>query len=80
MATIKGNSYSSPKNINLKDGILRFDTTYSSNPLSLDTAGAGLYVNDSSQLCFWDGSSESVLGTTGSLVNYSLNDALIYSS
>lgn len=37
--TIAGRTYSTPKNINLKDGILRFDVSKSSNPLSNDSKG-----------------------------------------
>lgn len=75
MATIKGNNYSSPKNINLKGGILRFDATKSSNPLTNDSTGYGLYINSSGQLIFWNGTSTTILGSAGSLANFSLNDA-----
>jgi len=75
MSTIKGRTYSSPKNINLRQGIVRFDKEWSSNPLSLDSNGYGLYINSSDQLVYWDGSSTSILGTAGSMVNYSLDDA-----
>lgn len=63
MSTIFKNSYSSPGNINLKRGILRFDVTKSSNPLSTDTLGAGLYVDSSNQLTFWDKTTAYVLGS-----------------
>ena len=75
MATISGNSYSSPKNINLKSGILRFGATKSSNPLTNDSTGAGIYINSSNQLIYWDKSTATTLGSAGSLSNFSLNDA-----
>lgn len=75
MSTIYGKPYSTPRNINLKDGIVRFGKTYSSNPVSTDTVGTQLYVNSSKQLCYWDGSSSSILGTAGSVANFSLDDA-----
>lgn len=65
MATISNNSYSSPKNINLKGGILRFDVTKSSNPVSLDTSGCALYVDSSNQLTYWNKSGVTVLGSGG---------------
>lgn len=65
MSTIKGRTYSSPKNINLKQGILRFDVTKSSNPLSLDSNGRGIYVDSSNQLIYWNGTSTTVLGSGG---------------
>ena len=75
MATIKGNTYSTPKNINLGQGMLRFNVTQSSNPFTNDDTGYGLYINSSSQLVFWNATTTSILGGGGSLVNYSLNDA-----
>ena len=72
MATIAGREYSSPRNINLRGfdsvsgSILRFDKTSSANPLANDSTGAGLYVNSSNQLVFWNKTSASVLGTGGS--------------
>lgn len=65
MATIAGKNYSTPKNINLKDGILRFNVTKTSNPLSGDSLGAGLYVNSSNQLCYWNKSGITILGAGG---------------
>jgi len=65
MATIAGRTYSSPKNINLKQGILRFDVSKTSNPLSLDSKGWGLYVNSSNELCYWNKTGVSVIGASG---------------
>jgi putative membrane protein len=65
MSTIKGRTYSSPKNINLKQGILRFDVSKTSNPLSNDSTGWGLYVNSSNQLVFWNKTSTTVLASGG---------------
>lgn len=65
MSTIKGNNYSSPKNINLKSGILRFDVEHSSNPLSNDSLGCGLYVDSSNQLIYWNKSGITVVGAGG---------------
>lgn len=74
MATIKSNNYSSPKNINLKDGILRFDIKKSSNPLASDSAGYGLYVNSSGKPVWWDGSNTTILGAAGAGVINSWED------
>src|SRR3990167_1747332 len=65
MATIAGNSYSSPKNMNLKNGILRFDVSKSSNPLANDSNGWGLYVNSSNELVYWNKTSTATLGAAG---------------
>lgn len=73
MATINGKNYSTPRNINLKDGILRFGGTNSTSPL--DSTSNGLYINSSNQLVYSAQGSESILGTAGSTVNFSLNDA-----
>jgi len=72
MSTIASKNYSSPKNINLKEGILRFHATNSSNPLG--SVSNGLYVNSSNELVYVAQGVESILGTAGSLINYSLND------
>ena len=66
MSTIKGQTYSSPKNVNLKLGILRFDVQKSSNPLSNDSDGWGLYVNASDELVYWNGTGTAVVGASGS--------------
>jgi len=66
MATIKGNTYSSPKNINLKLGLLRFNKSNSTNPFTNDSTGWGLYVNGSEQLVFWNKTGTSIIGTGGS--------------
>jgi len=63
--TIAGKNYSTPKNINLKDGILRFNVSKTTNPLSNDSNGWGLYVNSSNQLCYWNKSGVSILGSGG---------------
>ena len=65
MATISSNDYSSPKNVNLRQGILRFDVSKTSNPLTNDSTGWGLYINSSDQLVYWNKSTASVLGTGG---------------
>lgn len=62
MATIGNQQYSNPKNINLKGGILRFDTTKATNPMTGDTLGTGLYVDGSNQLTFWDKAVAFVIG------------------
>ena len=63
--TINNKSYSSPKNINLKEGILRFNGTFSSNPL--DATGNGFWVNASNQLIFSAQNVDTTLGSAGSL-------------
>ena len=65
MSVISANPYSSPKNINLRDGILRFDVSKTSNPLTNDSTGWGLYVNSSNELVFWNKTSITTLGGTG---------------
>lgn len=54
MATIAGRAYSTPKNVNLKQGLLRFDVSKTSNPFSNDSKGWGLYINSSNELIFWN--------------------------
>jgi hypothetical protein len=73
MATINGKNYSSPKNINLKEGFIRFGGTSSTNPFDSDSNG--IYINSSNQIVYSAQGSESILGTAGSTVNFSLNDA-----
>lgn len=68
-----GYAYSSPRNINLREGLLRFGTTYSANPFG--STDKGLRLNASSQLVFWDGTSSTTLGSAGSVVNFGLDDA-----
>ena len=63
MSTIADQQYSSPGNINLKRGIMRFDVQKSSNPLTNDSLGRGLYVNDSDELVFWNGSTADVVSS-----------------
>lgn len=70
MATFGSRPYSTPRNVNLKDGQLRFGKVQTSNPFSTDTTGAGLYVNSSNELVFWNKSSASTISsgaTAGSL-------------
>ena len=50
MPTYKSKPYTSTKNINLKGGLIRFGTTYATNPLPADVNG--LYVNSSNILIF----------------------------
>ena len=78
MADIATNPYSSPRGINLKNGILRFNESKTSNPLVNDSTGWGLYVNSSNQLVFWNKTSASVLGTGGGGA-VSFDGALTYS-
>lgn len=63
MSTINGKSFSSPKNINLKEGIVRFNDTFSSNPI--DSSSNGIYVNASNQLIFSAQGTSTTLGATG---------------
>src|SRR3990167_9092881 len=63
MSTIAGNTYSTPRGINLKSGILRFDESKTSNPLVNDSTGWGLYVNSSNELVFWNKTSITTLGS-----------------
>ena len=70
MSTLGGKSYSTPKNVNLLQGQLRFGATKTSNPFSADSTGRGIYVNSSNQLVYWNGTSVAVVsgtGTAGSL-------------
>lgn len=69
MSTLNARSYSSAKNLNLKGqgtsrgGILRFDGTNSTNPLS--STSNGLYVNASNQLIFSSQGTATTLGAAG---------------
>src|SRR3990167_8506307 len=63
MSTIATNTYSTPRGINLRDGILRFDVSKTSNPLANDSTGWGLYVNSSDELVFWNKTSTTTLGS-----------------
>lgn len=65
MSTISGNTYSSPKAVNLKDGRLRFDAEHSSNPFSNDSNGWGLYIDSSDQLVYWNGTGTAIVGAAG---------------
>ena len=55
MSTINRRPYSNPRNINLKDGILRFGKTLSATPFN--STSDGMYINSSHELA---------LGLTGS--------------
>jgi len=72
--TIHGKPFSNPKNINLQYGILRFGKTHSSLPL-VGSSDNYLYVNSSNQLVYRAQGASSILGTAGSVANFSLNDA-----
>lgn len=63
MSTIENKPYSSPQNINLKGGILRFNVTNASNPLGDESYG--LYVNGSGELIFRSTTSSTTLGASG---------------
>lgn len=63
MATINRKNYSSPRNINLKDGCLRFGSTNSSTPF--DSASYGLYVDSSDRLVFSTLGADTILGAAG---------------
>ena len=64
MSVINGKSYSTPRNINLRDGILRFDSTNASNPLGDLTYG--LYVDASGNLIYRNLTTSTTLGAAGS--------------
>ena len=63
MSTINGKNYSSPRNINLKDGLLLFGDTYAADPFGNDTNG--LYTNTSNQLVFVHQGTSTIIGTGG---------------
>jgi len=63
MSTINGKNFSSPRNINLKEGIVRFADTFSSNPI--DSSSNGIYINASNQLIFSAQGTATTLGATG---------------
>jgi hypothetical protein len=66
MATINAKNYSTPKNINLKEGLLRFGGTFSTN--RLDSTSNGLYVNSSNELVFAHQGTATILSGTGPIV------------
>lgn len=72
--TINNKSYSTPRNINLKEGALRFGGTFTATPF--DSTSNGLYVNASNLLVYSSQGADTTLGAAGAMVNYSLNDAL----
>lgn len=63
VSTINGKPFSSPKNINLKGGILRFDVTHTSNPLG--DLSYGLYVDASGNLTYRNLTTSTILGGAG---------------
>lgn len=73
MSTINGQPYSTPRNINLKNGLLRFGATNATNKFG--STGNGLYINASNQLIFAAQGVTTTLGSAGSVANFSLNDA-----
>jgi hypothetical protein len=54
--------------------ILFFDPQTAAITISASTYG--LYVNSSNQLIYWNGTTSTTLGSSGSIVSYSLDDAL----
>lgn len=74
MPTYNSKPYSSTKNLNLRNGILRFGTTNSTNPLG--SADAGLYVNGSGQLIFSYNGSATTIGAAGGGVGIASFEAL----
>lgn len=63
MSTINQKNYSSPRNINLKDGVIRFAGTQSTNPL--DSSSNGLYINSSNRLVYSSQGNTIVLDPAG---------------
>lgn len=72
--TINNKNYSTPRNINLKEGALRFGGTFTTTPF--DSSSNGIFINSSNQLVYSAQGVDTTLGSAGSLVNFSLNDAL----
>lgn len=63
MPTYNSKGYSSTKNLNLREGILRFGATNTANPVG--SADYGLYVNGSGALIFSAAGVATTLGATG---------------
>ena len=63
MSTYNGKPYSNPKNITLKQGLLRFEKTHASNPFGDLTYG--LYVDGSGNLIYRTLTTSVTLGSTG---------------
>jgi hypothetical protein len=63
MSTYKGKPYSSPKNVVLTKGLLRFGATQASNPFGDETYG--LYVNTDGSLIFRSLTTSTTLGSSG---------------
>ena len=77
MATFNGRSFTALGGIDVKakNGCIWFET-----PTLTPTTTSGerlIYVNSSNQLIFNDGSPATVFGSSGSVVSFGLNDALI---
>lgn len=53
--------------------ILFFDAQ--SGSITLSSSARSVYVNSSDKLVFWDGSTSTVLGSSGSIVSFTLDDA-----
>ena len=68
MPTYNKKPYTTIRNIKLKDGLLLFGKTYTSNPLPSDVDG--LWVNSSNHLMF------SKQGVDVTLIQYSLSPSL----
>lgn len=62
MSTINARPFSSPKNINLTKGLLRFGAKQASAAIPFDTSSYGLYVNSSGNLAYSKLGSVTVLG------------------
>jgi len=54
--------------------VLFYDAQTASITLSSSTRAT--YVNDSDQLVYWNGSTSTILGSSGSIVSFGLDDAL----
>ena len=64
MSVINGKSYSTPRAINLRDGLLRFDSTNASNPFG--DLSYGIYVDASGNLIYRNLTTSTTLGAAGS--------------
>jgi hypothetical protein len=71
--TINNINYSTPRNLNVKEGAIRFGGTFTATPF--DSTSNGLYVNSSNLLVYTSQGSDTTLGAAGAMVNYSLDDA-----
>jgi len=66
MSTINGKPFSSPKNINLTKGLLRFGAKQAAAAIPYDSLSYGLYINSAGQLVFSSLGSSAVIGGGGS--------------